>query len=50
MESGIDTPFAYRKGGTIGNVHGTNYDPPLPTSVLQFKNESGNIKHKSPQL
>ena len=24
-------------GGTIGNVHGTNYNPPLPTSIINEK-------------
>ncbi len=23
------------KGGTIGNVHGTNYEPPLPTTIIK---------------
>ena len=48
MESGSDTPYGYCKGGTIGSVHGTNYNPPLPTSVLQFKSERGKHKTQKP--
>ena len=48
MESGVDSPYGYCKGGTIGNIHGTNYDPPLPTSVLQFKNKRGKHKTQKP--
>ena len=48
MESGVDSPYGYCKGGTIGNVHGANYDPPLPTSVLQLKNERGKHKTQKP--
>ena len=33
------------KGGTIGNVHGTNYDPPLPVSVV--KEDIRKDKHKT---
>ena len=46
--SGIDTPYGSSNGGTIGNVHGTNYDPPLPTSVIQFKSERGKHKTQKP--
>ena len=48
QRSGIDTPYGNSKGGTIGNVHGTNYDPPLPTSILEFKNERGKHKTQKP--
>ena len=27
--------YGSSNGGTIGNVHGTNYDPPLPVSVVK---------------
>ena len=36
MESGVDSLHGSCNGGTIGNVHGTNYDPPLPTSVIKM--------------
>jgi DNA modification methylase len=35
-------------GGTIGNVHGTNYDPPLPNSILEIKSEKGKHPTQKP--
>ena len=48
MESGVDSPYGNCKGGTVGNIHGTNYDPPLPTTILRFKNERGKHKTQKP--
>jgi len=36
------------KGGTIGNVHGTNYDPPLPTTMLEIKSTRGKHSTEKP--
>ena len=35
-------------GGTIGNIHGTNYDPPLPNSILEIKSEKGKHATQKP--
>ena len=32
--------YGASNGGTIGNVHGTNYDPPLPVSVVKEELET----------
>ena len=34
-------------GGTIGNVHGTNYKPPLPTSLVKEDNNIRKDKHNT---
>ena len=34
-KAGEKNPYGDCKGGTIGNIHGTNYDPPLPTTILR---------------
>jgi len=36
------------KGGTIGNVHGTNYEPPLPTTMLEIKSTRGKHSTEKP--
>ncbi len=36
--------YGDQKGGTIGNVHGTNYDPPLPESVIKGENNTYNTE------
>lgn len=36
------------KGGTKGNVHGTNFDPPLPHSLLEIKSERGKHSTQKP--
>ncbi len=35
-------------GGTIGNVHGTNYEPPLPNSMLEIKSTRGKHSTEKP--
>jgi len=35
MKAGINNLYGDMKGGTIGNIHGTNFDPPLPNSVIK---------------
>ena len=35
MKAGINNLYGDMKGGTSGNIHGTNYDPPLPNSVIK---------------
>ena len=35
MKAGINNLYGDMRGGTIGNIHGTNYDPPLPNSVIK---------------
>jgi DNA modification methylase len=35
MKAGVNNLYGDMKGGTIGNIHGTNYDPPLPNSVIK---------------
>jgi DNA modification methylase len=36
------------KGGTIGAVHGVNYDPPLPTTMLEIKSTRGKHSTEKP--
>ena len=40
--------YGASNGGTIGNVHGTNYDPPLPTSMLEVKSTRGKHSTEKP--
>tara|TARA_R110000824_G_scaffold334574_1_gene521165 strand:+ start:556 stop:1341 length:786 start_codon:yes stop_codon:yes gene_type:complete len=40
--------YGASKGGTIGNVHGTNYDPPLPVSILEIKSTRGKHSTEKP--
>ena len=35
-------------GGTIGNIHGPNYDPPLPDSLLEIKSTRGKHSTEKP--
>ena len=42
MKAGINNLYGDMKGGTIGNIHGTNYDPPLPNSVIKTDEIYGN--------
>ena len=41
--SGVDHPYGNTNGGEKGC-----YDPPLPTSILQFKSERGKHKTQKP--
>jgi len=36
------------KGGTIGNVHGTNYEPPLPNTILEIASQKGKHSTQKP--
>ena len=45
-KAGIDSPYGNSNGGAIRYT----YEPPLPTSVLEFKSEKENIKPRSLQL
>jgi site-specific DNA-methyltransferase (adenine-specific) len=56
MKAGVNNLYGDMKGGTIGNIHGTNYEPPLPNSVIQtetfqsssmYGNESKKIRYKN---
>jgi DNA modification methylase len=40
--------YGAMKGGTIGNIHGTNYDPPLPNSLLEIKSTRGKHSTEKP--
>ena len=40
--------YGASNGGTIGNVHGTNYDPPLPTTILEIKSTRGKHSTEKP--
>jgi DNA modification methylase len=40
--------YGASNGGTIGNVHGTNYDPPLPTTMLEIKSTRGKHSTEKP--
>jgi site-specific DNA-methyltransferase (adenine-specific) len=44
MKAGVKNLYGNMKGGTISNINGTNYDPPLPNSVIRdtkdYKNNS----------
>tara|TARA_R110000868_G_scaffold66392_1_gene197745 strand:+ start:155 stop:727 length:573 start_codon:yes stop_codon:yes gene_type:complete len=40
--------YGASKGGTIGNVHGTNYEPPLPTTMLEIKSTRGKHSTEKP--
>lgn len=37
-KAGINNLYGDTKGGTIGNIHGSNYEPPLPDSVIKESN------------
>ncbi len=40
--------YGASNGGTIGNVHGTNYEPPLPNSMLEIKSTRGKHSTEKP--
>ena len=40
--------YGASKGGTIGNVHGSNYEPPLPTTMLEIKSTRGKHSTEKP--
>lgn len=42
QKAGIKNLYGNMKGGTIGNIHGTNFDPPLPNSVIKTDKIYGN--------
>ena len=48
MKAGVNNLYGDMKGGTIGNVHGTNFDPPLPHSLLEIKSEKGKHATQKP--
>ena len=48
MKAGVNNLYGDMKGGTIGNIHGTNYDPPLPHSLLEIKSEKGKHATQKP--
>jgi len=48
MKAGVNNLYGDMKGGTIGNIHGTNYDPPLPSSLLEVKSEKGKHATQKP--
>ncbi len=48
MKAGVCNLYGNMKGGTIGNVHGTNFDPPLPQSVIKTELYS-NDNNKEPR-
>ena len=48
MKAGINNLYGDMKGGTIGNIHGTNYNPPLPHSLLEIKSERGKHSTQKP--
>ena len=48
MKAGINNLYGDMRGGTIGNIHGTNYDPPLPNSLLEIKSEKGKHATQKP--
>ena len=48
MKAGIKNLYGNMKGGTIGNIHGTNFDPPLPNSLLEIKSQKGKHATQKP--
>lgn len=48
MKAGVNNIYGDIKGGTIGNIHGTNFDPPLPHSLLEIKSEKGKHATQKP--
>ena len=40
--------YGATKGGTIGNIHGTNYEPALPTTMLEIKSTRGKHSTEKP--
>ena len=40
--------YGASNGGTIGAVHGTNYNPPLPNSMLEIKSTRGKHSTEKP--
>jgi DNA modification methylase len=44
MKKGEKNIYGDSKGGTVGNIHGTNYDPPLPDSVIKGVNNTYNTE------
>lgn len=49
MKKGEKNIYGDSKGGTVGNIHGTNYDPPLPNSILEIKSiKKGNHSTEKP--
>jgi site-specific DNA-methyltransferase (adenine-specific) len=48
MKAGVNNLYGDMKGGTIGNIHGNNYDPPLPNTILEVKSEKGKHATQKP--
>ena len=48
MKAGINNLYGDMKGGAIGNIHGTNYDPPLPNSLLEISSQKGKHSTQKP--
>lgn len=48
MKAGVNNLYGDMKGGTIGNIHGTNYEPPLPNTLLEIKSEKGKHATQKP--
>ena len=38
QKKGVNNIYGDSQGGHIGNIHGTNYEPPLPNSVIKEDN------------
>ena len=40
--------YGNMNGGTIGNIKGSNYEPPLPNSILEIKSQKGKHSTQKP--
>ena len=47
-KKGINNLYGDMEGGTIGNVHGSNYAPPLPNSILEIASQKGKHATQKP--
>lgn len=44
QKKGVNNIYGDSQGGHIGNIHGTNYEPPLPNSIIKGVNNSYNTE------
>ena len=47
-KAGVNNLYGDIKGGAIGNIHGSNFEPPLPDSLLEIKSVSGKHSTQKP--
>jgi len=44
QKKGVNNIYGDSQGGHIGNIHGTNYEPPLPNSIIKGVNNTYNTE------